>query len=1101
MPIKERNLLASPFNLSIWLELSRSGPVPVFRSGTDLMREFWRNRRIIIEAQSLIAADQLDRVLSPLLNFMEQNGRISAPERIIERWPRVAEALYSYGILQRSAGQVTFCHQRYLDYLIAERLIAQIDSGSGSILEWLGTKDKQSLFRREQLRQALVLLAEDLPSRFLSTVEQLLFSEQVRFHIKQLVLELMGSLEDVPAALGEFCLRMQADEFWRDHINETVFYGHPPYVSFLCASGVISKWLASDDQEDIDRARWFLRSVAERIPDRVAEALEPHLLKGGKWPSFILGSMPYNLADDSEKMFQLRLKLARLGCLNTSMDWLAVSKKHGFRVIQLLEAILSTKSANDNEELSPKRNRIERWYDRDKTAIESVAREFPKETWEIMIPHIERLTNIPANPYDPYFAKWQENRFKESKETEFTRGIVELAIQAGRELAVKVPDEFIGRTPLLERSTSPVIQEILIETLPYLPPAYADFGIQWLLARPSRFQLGTGWAEPEWLPAVRLISALSPHCSGKVFEELEKAIMEYHSPEEKTDAEYYLPGWKDGHFGNYWGKTQYFLLPALAETRISAGTKALTQVLRRKFSAYSELRFLRGGQGRGGWVGSKLGPNLEKISDAAWLRIIGSKKVRTPNNREWLQVSPDQVLETSIRQFAISLERIAKRYPERFARLALRFPADTDQEYISAIFYACSQMSPETSYSQIEKDDWSPVKITTVEELLGKFQTSDDRETARAFCRLIYNRSEEKWSDAALSRLVRYAQSHPDPQPDKLNVECLTSAEVASIDSLFQNTINCVRGVAARGIQQLLWDRPELYEKLRSGIESLLKDPHPAVRMAAAQMLIPVLNIDKDQAVIWYVMACEGDLRVAASPRGVEFYNYTIPTHLEQIGPLIKKMVFSSLDEVARVGAQQVTARWIFHGCFEEELRLCLTGSVPQRQGVAKVAAELFFTPRHSDQCREIILPLLNDPDKAVRDKVRNLFWRESNILNNSVDKPLILNYIDSQTFADDPSVFIWHINERYTGSILFIKDILFGLCETVIRKLPEKSRDMGTGFAHDVSEIVSLILRLYEQSIAEYQPEVTSRCLDIWDAFFQHRVGIVRELAKAIER
>ncbi|EKD39099.1 MAG: hypothetical protein ACD_75C00510G0002 [uncultured bacterium] len=280
-----------------------------------------------------------------------------------------------------------------------------------------------------------------------------------------------------------------------------------------------------------------------------------------------------------------------------------------------------------------------------------------------------------------------------------------------------------------------------------------------------------------------------------------------------------------------------------------------------------------------------------------------------------------------------------------------------------------------------------------------------------------------------------------------------------------------------------------------------MRDPHPAVRMAAAEMLFPVLNIDKDQAVAWYVMACEEDLRVGASPRGIEFYNYTIPSHLEQIGPIIRRMVFSNVDEVVKEGARQVTARQIFHCCFQDEFQLCQTGSVPQRQGVAEAAASLFHTPRHMADCQIILLRLLNDPAREIRDKVRNLFRGESNMLNNTALKPFILKFIDSQTFADDPTVFIWLIKEHYTGSILFLKDILFSLCETIIRKVPEQSRERSTGLAHDVSELVSLILRLYEQSITESQGETTSRCLDIWDDFFQNRVGIVHELAKAIEQ
>jgi len=397
--------------------------------------------------------------------------------------------------------------------------------------------------------------------------------------------------------------------------------------------------------------------------------------------------------------------------------------------------------------------------------------------------------------------------------------------------------------------------------------------VSWLLADTARFRLGSGFSEPEWLPAARLIEALSPYCSEELFRRLEEAIVHCHAPNEKQSAEYWLGTWKRGYFGHYWGKTQHFLLPALSSARVKPSTTALMQVLKRKFAGYSEDRFLRIGRSRGGWVGSKLEPNLEKISDRAWLDIIRNTKVKNPNSREWIQVTPDKVLETSVRQFSSSLETIAKRYPERFARLALQFSDDVDPAYISAILEGCGQKAPDSNIPEEVKKSWKPAKVVTVEAVIEKLLFGNDRETAASFCRIISKRYEENWSDATLAKLVHYAQNHPDLEPGKLNVHCDKSADEVPVDILFQNTINCVRGMAARAIKLLLWEHPELLEKLRPAIEALVRDHHPVVRMAAAEMLLPVLNIDKDQAVKWCVLACEKDLRVAASPRGIRFYN------------------------------------------------------------------------------------------------------------------------------------------------------------------------------------------------------------------------------------
>jgi len=1099
MTEKEKSLLANPFNLSIWVELSHVGAVPRFRTATDLMREFWKNRRWILHDQASITPDQVDQVLTPLIDYMEKYGKISVPERIIAAWPKISQALFSYGILQQSVGKISFCHQRYLDYLIANRLLEQIDAGTGSIIEWIGTKEKQSLFRREQLRQALAMLAEESPPRFLSTANELLAAAEVRFHIKHLVLELIGSLEEMSKELGNYCLALLNVDFWQKHVLETVFLGHPPHVLFLCDEGIIGQWLDSEGDDTVNRVLWLLSSVADRTPDAVVKVLEPYIEKGGAWPGRINSAIPWKTDEDSNNVFRIRLKLSRLGEYPSFVDWKALCKKHPFRAVQLIEAVLSTWNVNDDESKDAQRSRIEKWYDKDSEAINKVVNDFPKETWDHLLPHIERLTRFEFDPYDSRKEKWRERRYREDRIIELARGVVQLTSLAGKKLAKDFPRDLLHRTQSLKASTSPVIQEILAEAYRYLPSEYADQGVSWLLADTARFRLGSGLSVPEWQPAVRLIEALSPYCSEELFRRLEGAIVHYHTPNEKRNAEYWLGTWKKGYFGHYWGKAQHFLLPALPAARVQPATTALIQVLQRKFAGYSEDRFLRIGRSRGGWVGSKLDPNLEKISDRAWLDIISNTKVKNPNSREWIQVTADKVLKTSVRQFSRSLETIAKRYPERFARLALQFPEDVDQAYISAILEGCGQKDPDSNLPEEVKKSWEPAKVITVEAVLEKLLSGNDRETAASFCRIISKRYEENWSDATLAKLVHYAQNHPDPEPGKLNVHCDKSAIEAPVDILFQNTMNCVRGMAARAIKFLLWEHPELLENLRPGIEALVRDHHPVVRMAAAEMLLPVLNIDKDHAVEWFVLACEKDLRVAASPRGIRFYNYTIPSHIDRLAPIIRKMIFSQWDDVSKEGARQVTARWLYHGYFEEEFVACQSGKVTQRQGVADVAAQLLRDRAHSKACQKILLPLLNDPDKEVRNKLHRLFHKPDCLVDVTL-KSFILEYINSLSFADDPDSLIWMMKD-YTGSIVFLADTIFSMCDLFSSTLKTKSREIGSSLPHAVSEAVSLLLHLYENALVAENTEITNRCLDIWDILFENRVGVARDLTKAIEQ
>jgi len=878
----QKRILSMPQNLAIWMQLQRNGIKPDFRSAAELMRRFWDDRRQILEQNAGVSVEQLDDCLYGLLDYMESKREISAPIFITQHFPRVRDALLSYGVLQQSQNRLSFCHQRYLDYLIAERLLSRIYKGSSSIIEWLGEKEKQTLFRREQLRQVLAFLVEDSLSDFFISARTLIETDNVRFHLKHLVLELIGQLDDITDDIGKYCLALVENSYWQNHIIEVVLFGHYVWVSYLLKAGVISQWLLSLDEQRVNRALWLLRSVAEQIPDQVTEILRPLIYDGGAWHERVLDTICWNVSDDSEQMFELRLQLARSGYVKDFVDWKSLCAKHPIHAICLIETVISSWQVDDDEVAYSRKGRLETWYDQDSDALCSVVVNHPLQTWNLLMSHIIRLTSVRTSPYNVRFLK-QRDGFISSQETDIARGIVELLILAGKTLASEQPDELIKYIVRLGTNISTVVQVITIESYTCLPTHYANSGIEWLLADSSRFRLGPGYEEPEWLPAVRLITALSPHCSKELFRQLEEAVLHYHAPEEKRDATYYLKGWREGYFGHYWGKTQYFLLPALDARRIQSATADLFRVLERKFSHYSKIHFLRYGVSSGGWVGSKLEPSLDKIGDQAWLKIVSSKKVKKLDNQKWIQVDSDHVLETSIRQFTNSLDRIARRFPERFGKLALQFPEDIHPSYVSAILGGLSCKHPGNDVPEIEKSRWEPAQIQTIEAVLDKYQTGDEQGSAITFCRLIAERADEDWSDKTIARLVSYACNHPDLENGKLNVDSDKNVDDASIDTLFQNTINCVRGLAAGAIGKLLWRNQNWMEQVRPGIESLVHDLHPVVRMAALEAIYPVLNIDKDLAVQWFCEACKDDLRIAASPHALHFFNYVFPSYSDQV--------------------------------------------------------------------------------------------------------------------------------------------------------------------------------------------------------------------------
>ncbi|MCP4613276.1 MAG: hypothetical protein GY845_31685 [Planctomycetes bacterium] len=1103
LTVRQKQILKSPQHLAMWVTITRQGYTSNFQSSTQLMREFWKNRYQELAKAGLNGA-QIDEVLDILVSYMEKNGRISAPKSLISHRQEVSNELHTLGVIRTDSNQITFCHQSYLDFRIAECLLREINQGEGSVKNWLGAKDKQSLFRREQLRQVLSLLSDESPTKFLNNAKTLLSNTCIRFHLKHLTLEVIGQIEEPSQQLCDYMLELLADDYWSAHVTETVFLGHPQYVSSLIDKRLVLDALENEDEERKKSMLWLLRSVAKEIPDTIVDILSPYVAKGGEWPQKVLNSLPWNCRDDPEAIFALRLKLARIGVVREFVYWKELAKTHPMRPIRLIEAVISTwdtPSLKDNSLSSRGRqSRLEQWGGEELQALKAVAAEHPIDTWDLLMPHVERLTTIKSDEYDISLKDWlYGDRVRLDGRASISRGIVELLSESGRAMTSGKTSAFLLRANKLSLSPSPVVQEILIASYATVPARFADEAVKYLLADNKRFALGAGYSEPKWAPAVRLLETQSPHCSGILFRELEKAINDYHAPEERMLAEHYLPGWKEDYFGEYWGRAQYFLLPALYENRRSKNTNNLIRVLERKFGDYPEAYFLRGGLGTGGCVGSPLPPDrLHEISDRAWLSIINNKDIPEDRSLNWKQIGPDRVAESSIIHFANDLGAIAKRYPERFAQLALQFPPDVNSRYLAAILDGVKTTKPENIPEQ-EKASWKPVAVETVEAILDKYGAGDSQSVADNFCRLIRERAHENWSDNAIDRLLGYAISHPDLELGKLNVRCDKTSEEATIDDLVQNAINCVRGAAALAIGALLWEHSDWLERLKPGLEHLANDSHPAVRVAALQACMPLLNIDKDLAVSFFLHACKDDLRVAACRYAVYFFNSCMQSHKEKLSPVLVQMFNSDIDEIATEGATEVCARWLFHGLFKDELNKCRNGSSAHRKGIAQVASHFITKDDYTEKCKDLLLPLFDDTDADVRQKVRHTFHNKVELLKLPGIQPFIQSFIRSQSFRDDPTGILYSF-EKFPEPVAPFADSIFVICEEFTGPLAELSRDISQGIAHDSSQVVSLLLRLYDQA-KEHYPTIAAKCLDAWDILFENRIGQARDITKTIDQ
>lgn len=1102
MTSRQRKILSSPQRLGMWVEIIQSGETPNFQTAMQLIRQFWVSRYRELD-RFQISSSQADEVINLLIQYMETNGRIAAPQSIVESHPIALEALESCGVLQTIGGRISFCHQSYLDFRIAIRLLNEIHLKRRTVCDWLGPREHQSLFRREQLRIVLSLLIEESESEFVNNIQRILDSDEVRFHIKHLVLELIGQVEEPSSILCDYLVGILGDNFWKEHLLETAFAGHPPFMRCLIKKGTIAEWIGSGLPGQINEALWLLRLVNDKIPDDVSEILEPFADRDQTWLGSVLGALCIDPTADSDRMFELRLQLARRGIISNFMKWSNLAERYPVRAIMLLEAILSTWNLDnfieDDNHISNRRpkSRLENWDSETNRAFKEVSSKYPERVWDFLVPHISRLTvGISDRPGREV---WLDAGFYRAHDesTGIQKGLVKMAIAAGKSLAQSNPNQLLGRSRPLNTSNSPIVQLILTESYSKLPAEYADEAILWIISDSSHLDLGSGYGEPEWMPAARLIQSLSPYCSDEVFQKLETYIINYHSPYERDRSRKYLLERRNGFFWHYWGHAQYILLPMLCPKRSSDKVNKLINMLKRKFGSYPEREFLRGGNSRGGTVVSPI-PNekLDQISDRAWLKII-SRKSRPEGI--WRQIDNDHMAVSSVEHFAQDLKFMARKYPDRFGRLALRFQEDCNPAYVNAILDGFSQKDSPSELQEKEKVNWHPATVGTIEAVLNKFPPADDINVIRSFCSLVQDRPNELWSGETFKKIIDYSISYPDPVTGRPNILRDTTSDEVSVKILYQNTMNCVRGLAAKAIEALLWERPELLFKFQQAINHLVEDVNPAVRMASLDTILPVLNINEDCAIGLFLKASENDLRIAASPTAVHFFNKAFQSHFELLAPIVRRMLGSPYEDVVQEGSMEVTARWIFNGFFTEELNICSNGSISQRKGVARIAAHFASHVSYSDKCRDLLLPFFKDSDKAVRDEVQKAF-RDNQILQIPNSVAFIKMYIQSQCFIDDPSPLLYTLQD-HQGSLIPFAELIFSICNVFSGPLKDQSRDISTHIAADVYQLPPLLLRLYEQAQDQGNRDISNACLDMWDLLFEKRVGMTRELTKAIEQ
>lgn len=1082
---KLKTLLKTPNNLYIWSNLEEKRKYNTYISSSDLIKQWWTQLSINCEILG-VSINDLNELKDTIVHHIDNLGKLMIPVQMVNHCSKVAiEQLLSNGLLFSDGKRIGFVHQSFYDYFLVEKIIQQIFEGN-SIISILGSPSKQTPSKRYQLQMLLENLLDYDMDDFVDVGIELIHSVSIRFYMKYVFLEVLGQAESINSKVEAFLKEYINSEYWRNHLLDAVFINHPIFIKFLIREGYINTWL--DCEQDRELALLLLRSVNSDLPNDVTSLLYPLAFKNPELDNKIYNVLCWDIADDSDEMFDFRLEILKFRprLWNSYISWQRLAKDAPSRAFCFIDLIVKNVNIQD----------IENRHDLDDRAIKilaEIAKDRPYQVWEDFMPYIAETTKDTISIYDNKLDFWKSKQYMDQL---YGRAYVEMVKVSAKELINIDAKSLLKGCEKYYDCSSLIINEILLCIMQSLPIDYSDYAICWLIENPhKRFFNYTGASDEYLYSAKKIIEKHSKTCSDEVFKSLEDSLYYYHEEDElemaKQRFEFNREKRKEQNklivHWPYWGDVQNYLIPALAQYRISRKTTELKRILERRFKDHAN-RYRRSIV-RGGSVGSTIGSKAEKISDQQWLKIVEKKDYQ----KEKWPLTDGPILESSPWQFSRDLERVGKNEPNRIANLAFKFPEDVDNNFVRAIFDIIGEK--DAGMDIAEKKELNPVRLDIAERIYIKWKNRDDIDVVMSFCRGLKNRADESWNKEVLNEIRYIAINHPNPEKGKPNIVSSNDPEGETVQSLFTNSMNCVRGCAAEAIASLLWEDKDRYDYFKDAVDSIVNDENLAVNMSAIECIIPIMNFDREYAVKRFFKLANKDLRIAAHPYAYNLFYHLYKEYSRSIEKLVLEMYNSEFEDVEKVGANHIANMYILYGCFEDIIYKNINKSKEQKEGIIKVACDLIGYQEHHEMCKKIILHFLDEEkDDDFTFSYSQLLYEDK--LNIEEDEEFILKIVTSKSSRRIIRRFVDFINENDVPVIIF-KEIIFGMCQNIIQNSKQEVEDAGSELYGIAPELSKLIALLYDRTHDDF--EINQRCLDMWDKMFENRIGTIRELTRTI--
>lgn len=1046
-------MIRNPSELSMFVQLIAELPQGdiSFQNPNELLDEFWQQKRL--DFKKRYSDLNWSTAVSLVVQKLNQKQSLSVSVRYFEESPSEIAALISCGILIKdSSSYVAFVHETLFDYAFARQQCAQ----DITICEWL-QQTEQHLFQRGQLRQILWhMRTTDLPV-FRECVSDILSHGNIRPHLKASVFQTLNllnylTLEDWELISSPWCDKEH--ELSRVAISAT--WSSKNWAEMLDEHDILKSLLLEADNFVSDRAMSVLRSVDDKCPELI-----------GKYALWIFKNRP----DKEREVSFILSRCALEECPAPIVPALKESIKRGLhdKGLESFWELIERKKGLSNEticdlikiylaslvERGILREQLHTTVHKAGEFIKALAKENPWEFMQAVLPvHIMIFNRYgtEGGGYDSHYSVW--SGMGDSNITDIGNILIySLAIALGH-LCQSHPVEANWVTEQLLETKTETSKTIVLMAAETTPSEAVVPTLLTLIQESSKDVDGNDYyfMKPYWSHA---LSAVASHLSDKVLRPLEGIFMSVFPAKEYEHAKYQRYMGEAHYDCTPIGEAQFALLYGLREANLSDVVRLRLLEWERKFKRPPRIE--RDSSGGLNQVGSPL-PEIahEKMTDAQWLSAIHKD---WPDR--WNRKTVDGHLSGGENELAhYGFQKQVIKNPQRFIEFSSNhFDDSVPLRYWEAMLDGLKEAEG--------------VDISDIQAICERAQViNQSGQLDMSIVRLLGSRIKSDMNFPSLKLLVDLTVNSSDPEAELWRGD---KDEIVYYGGKIEGqAINCVRGVAAKVIEQYFYENPEKYDLLQEAIMAALRDNIIAVRSSIIR-ICPSLHHHKFVDGIEAFINCIGtDLELTTTRSARHCFNNFLVKGWDRLKSLVEDMISSDIDAVATEGAILMGFAWLEDLITKDEYNVCINGQEPHRIGVAKILVGNFQNEKFQERCLKLFPQMFDDESEKVRQKVDD-FVQHLKDDEFSLYEPILTAYLKSRAFEGDDMLFY-----SFERAVTVSPGLLLTAADAMLSLNPDDLSDIRKATPISAETLSKLLLSAYNNT---RNTDLKKACLDKIDA------------------